>query len=186
MIRSSVHGSLLTDGIHDFETFFFSVFTVERKVYDSLKTRSPRQETTTVSDFLEDLVDEEGGEEEEEGIDVVFIFFLLLPLLAHSLLSFASSISICSCLHSLLQNGVSPLHIDKKRISPNSGSYSRLIVKTYSLEVKLRRAEARERRVTVLLPVHEDIGVEPQVLIAEGARLEKVGLVVVISPTGVV
>lgn len=59
------------------------------------------QATAAASDFVED------GDEVEDD-DAIF-WMLLLLLFTHLLLSLASSISICSCLHSLLQNGVSPL-----------------------------------------------------------------------------
>jgi hypothetical protein len=50
------------------------------------------------SDFLMPLLEEEEAEEAEEESFSFQPFF-----------SFASSISICSCLHSLLQKGVFPL-----------------------------------------------------------------------------
>lgn len=62
-----------------------------------------------MSDFLEDLVREEDGGEEEGDGNVIFLL-----LLVHLPLSFASSTSIRSCLHSSLQNGVSPLRPPKK------------------------------------------------------------------------
>jgi hypothetical protein len=53
-------------------------------------------EESLVSDFLVALLEEEEEEaEEEESFQLFF--------------SFDSSISICSCLHSLLQKGVFPL-----------------------------------------------------------------------------
>lgn len=57
------------------------------------------------SDFLEALEEEEDDDDDDDG-DLFQLF------------SFASSISICSCLHSLLQNGVSPLYMKMSVLNP--------------------------------------------------------------------
>ena len=87
--------------------------------------------------------------------------------LFHFFFSIASSISICSCLHSWLQNGVFPLQKSTKLETPLTNSAPNLL------------------DFHLILPVNEDVVVLAERSAAEGAGIEEVRLVVVFA-SGVV
>ena len=69
-----------------------------------VRTVLPVEESLLASDFLIDALLEDEEEEEEDTFQ---------------LFSLASSNSICSCLQSLLQNGVFPLYMKMSELFPS-------------------------------------------------------------------